>query len=177
MSLRTDLPVAPTVFEALGRSLTLAALALAGVIGLAIPLGVLAAVKRGRRRLLLRFVADRVAVMYLGRIVEIRGAAGLAEPPYHPYTEALLSSAPSLDAGLDVRRVRLAGVIPSRIGLIEGCPFESRCPRRIGDICRQAPPAEMRRGENHLIACHLDAATLESVLPIWQPGDGTGVPG
>ena len=125
---------------------------------------------------LLRFVADRVAVMYLGRIVEIRSAASLAEPPYHPYTEALLSSAPALDAGLDVRRVRLSGVIPSRIGLIEGCPFESRCPRRIGDICRQAPPAEVRRGEDHLIACHLDAATLESVSPIWQPRDGAGVP-
>ena len=120
---------------------------------------------------LLRFVADRVAVMYLGRIVEIRDAAGIAEPPYHPYTEALLSSAPALDAGLDVRRVRLSGVIPSRIGSLEGCPFESRCPRRIGDVCRRTSPAELRRGEGHMIACHLDAAALDSVPPIWHPSD------
>ena len=117
---------------------------------------------------LLRHVADRVAVMYLGRIVEVRDAAGLAEPPYHPYTEALLSSAPALDAGLDVRRVRLEGVIPSRIGQLEGCPFESRCPRRIGDVCRETSPAEQRLGKGHVIACHLDAAALEGVPPIWR---------
>ena len=117
---------------------------------------------------LLRHVADRVAVMYLGRIVEVRDAAGLAEPPYHPYTEALLSSAPTLDAGLDARRVRLTGVVPSRIGPVEGCPFESRCPRRIGAVCREASPAEQRLGADHAIACHLDAAALEGVPPIWR---------
>ena len=117
---------------------------------------------------LLRHVADRVAVMYLGRIVEVRDAAGLAEPPYHPYTEALLSSAPTLDADLDVRRVRLAGVVPSRVGPVEGCPFESRCPRRIGPVCRDASPAVRRPGEGHVIACHLDAAALEDVPPIWR---------
>ena len=124
---------------------------------------------------LLRHVADRVAVMYLGRIVEIRDAARLAEPPYHPYTEALLSSAPALEAGLDVRRVRLAGVIPSRIGKLDGCPFESRCPRRIGAICRQAPPPEVRAGEGHVIACHLDAAVLEHVPPIWRIKDDASI--
>ena len=124
---------------------------------------------------LLRHVADRVAVMYLGRIVEIRDAARLAEPPYHPYTEALLSSAPALEAGLDVRRVRLAGVIPSRIGQLNGCPFESRCPRRIGTICRQAPPPEIRAGEGHVIACHIDAAVLEHVPPIWQIRSGASI--
>ena len=117
---------------------------------------------------LLRHVADRVAVMYLGRIVEVRDAAGLAEPPYHPYTEALLSSAPTLDAGLDVRRVRLTGVVPSRIGPVEGCPFESRCPRRIGAVCREASPAERRLGADHAITCHLDAAALEGMPPIWR---------
>ena len=126
---------------------------------------------------LLRHVADRVAVMYLGRIVEIRDAARLAEPPYHPYTEALLSSAPALEAGLDVRRVRLAGVIPSRIGKLDGCPFESRCPRRIGAICRQAPPPEVRAGEGHVIACHLDATALERVPPIWRIKGGAGKSG
>ena len=119
---------------------------------------------------LLRHVADRVAVMYLGRIVEVRDAAGLAEPPYHPYTEALLSSAPTLDDGLDVRRVRLTGVVPSRVGPVEGCPFESRCPRRIGAVCRDASPAVQRLGADHAIACHLDAAVLEGVPPIWRVG-------
>ena len=123
---------------------------------------------------LLRFVADRVAVMYLGRIVEVRSAAGLAEPPYHPYTEALLGSAPALDAGLDVRRVRLEGALPSRIGRIEGCPFASRCPRRIGDVCRQAPPATRRPAPDHLVACHLEVAALEGVPPIWKARNGAG---
>ena len=125
---------------------------------------------------LLRYVADRVAVMYLGRIVEVRDAAGLAEPPYHPYTEALLSSAPALEAGIEVRRVRLSGAVPSRIGRLDGCPFESRCPRRMGAICRQAPPPETRLGDRHLVACHLDAAALGRVPPIWQVKGGASSP-
>ena len=124
---------------------------------------------------LLRYVADRVAVMYLGRIVEVRDAARLAEPPYHPYTEALLGSAPALEAGIEVRRVRLSGAVPSRIGPLDGCPFESRCPRRIGAICRQAPPPEVRLGEGHRIACHLDAAALGRIPSIWRVKDGASV--
>ena len=125
---------------------------------------------------LLRYVADRVAVMYLGRIVEVRDAARLAEPPYHPYTEALLGSAPALEAGIEVRRVRLSGAVPSRVGPLDGCPFESRCPRRIGAICRQAPPPEVRLGEDHRIACHLDAAALGRIPSIWRVKDGASVP-
>ena len=124
---------------------------------------------------LLRYVADRVAVMYLGRIVEVRDAARLAEPPYHPYTEALLGSAPALEAGIEVRRVRLSGAVPSRVGPLDGCPFESRCPRRIGAICRQAPPPEVRLGEDHRISCHLDAAALGRMPPIWRVKDGASV--
>ncbi len=124
---------------------------------------------------LLRYVADRVAVMYLGRIVEVRDAAGLAEPPYHPYTEALLSSVPALEAGVEVRRVRLSGAVPSRVGPLDGCPFESRCPRRIGAICRHASPPEVRLGEAHRIACHLDAAALGRIPPIWRVKGGASV--
>lgn len=114
--------------------------------------------------------------MYLGRIVEMRDAARLAEPPYHPYTEALLSSAPMLEAGLSVRRVRLSGVVPSRLERARGCPFESRCPRRAGEICRRELPPELRLDEEHRIACHLEAAALESVPPIWQAANGAAGP-
>ena len=71
-----------------------------------------------------------------------------------------------------MRRVRLEGVIPSRIGQLEGCPFESRCPRRIGDVCREASPEELRLGKGHVIACHLDAAALEGVPPIRRARGG-----
>ena len=78
------------------------------------------------------------------------------------------------------RRIQ-TGVAPSRIGPVEGCPFESRCPRRIGAVCREASPAMQRPGEGHVIASRLDAAALEGVPPIWRAsgrrpevaGDGT----
>ena len=65
---------------------------------------------------LLRLIADRIAVMYLGEVVEIRPANKIGIPPYHPYTEALLSSVPVLDSNLEFRRIRLEGSLPSRVG-------------------------------------------------------------
>lgn len=116
---------------------------------------------------LLRHIADRVAVMYLGEIVEVRRANQIDTPPYQPYTEALLSSAPVLDPDLDLRRVRLQGSLPSRIGRVQGCPFATRCPRRIGDICDTSRPDQIHFDSTHWIQCHLEPETLQSVPPIW----------
>ncbi len=116
---------------------------------------------------LLRHIADRVAVMYLGEIVEIRPAHKIGLPPYQPYTEALLSSAPVLDPGLEPRRIRLQGAPASRLGAAKGCPFESRCPRRIDDICLSERPPRIHFDRGHWIQCHLDQRSLRSVPPIW----------
>jgi len=118
---------------------------------------------------LVRHIADRVAVMYLGRIVELCRATDLLQPPYHPYTEALLSAVPVPDPGLRARRVRLSGALPSAKNPPAGCRFHTRCPRKLGPICEvQVPPlVEVRPG--HWIACHIGADTLAQAPPIWEP--------
>ncbi|MGH9316029.1 MAG: ABC transporter ATP-binding protein [Thermoanaerobaculia bacterium] len=98
-------------------------------------------------------IADRVAVMYLGKIVEEAEAGRLMESPLHPYTQALLSSVPVADPGAPRKRIRLTGELPSPIQPILGCPFASRCPE-VQDLCREvAPPLEPKR-EGHRVACH-----------------------
>ena len=117
---------------------------------------------------LLRFIADRVAIMYLGEIIEIRDIDKLGSPPYHPYTEALLSSAPIIDPNIKCRKIHLKGIIPSRTHQIPGCPFETRCPRVLGELCRKERPETQHIGLNHQITCHLDIKKLEAVTPIWS---------
>ena len=99
-------------------------------------------------------MADRIAVMYAGKIVEEGEASRLMELPLHPYTQALLSSVPVADRRRSRRRIRLSGEVPSPMQPIVGCPFASRCPE-VSDICRQvAPPLEMKSA-GHRAACHL----------------------
>ncbi|MCG8355514.1 MAG: ATP-binding cassette domain-containing protein, partial [Kiloniellales bacterium] len=117
---------------------------------------------------LVRYLADRVITMYLGQLVEQRPAASLEAPPYHPYTEALLSSAPSLDEAVAVRRVRLEGAMPTRIGALDGCPFESRCPKRIGALCAEEAPPLRNFEEDHWLRCHLAPDDLRTGAPIWS---------
>ncbi len=99
-------------------------------------------------------IADRVAVMYLGKIVEEAETGRLMESPLHPYTQALLSSAPAADPGARRKRIRLAGELPSPIKPIEGCPFAPRCPE-VQDLCRRVVPPLEPKGAEHLAACHL----------------------
>lgn len=95
-------------------------------------------------------VADRVAVMYLGRIVERAPTARLMERPLHPYTQALLSAVPSVEG----ERVRLEGQPPSQTGEIIGCPFASRCPEA-RERCRRSPAPPLEEKEpGHVASCH-----------------------
>jgi oligopeptide/dipeptide ABC transporter ATP-binding protein len=99
-------------------------------------------------------IADRVAVMYLGKIVEVAPTDELFANPRHPYTQALLSSVPSLlRSGID-RRIRLEGDIPSPVDPPEACRFAGRCFRTL-DVCReQVPPLEALQGaRDHEVAC------------------------
>jgi peptide/nickel transport system ATP-binding protein len=121
---------------------------------------------------LVRYLADRVVTMYLGQFVELCDAADLALPPYHPYTEALLSSAPALDDSVDVRRVRLQGSMPTRTGALAGCPFESRCPHRIDARCADETPPLRQFDGKHWLRCHLSVERLRTGEPIWRRNDG-----
>jgi oligopeptide/dipeptide ABC transporter ATP-binding protein len=102
-----------------------------------------------------RHVSDRIAVMYLGKIVEISPAEELYERPIMPYTEALLSAVPIPDPRESATRERivLEGDVPSPINPPTGCRFHPRC-RYMTDVCRQIEPPLTDYGNGHLAACH-----------------------
>ncbi len=107
-----------------------------------------------------RFLADNVAVMYLGRVVEYGTADQVYAPPFHPYTEALLSAAPVAEVGKERSRIILEGTLPSTTKLITGCAFASRCPRKLGGICDTEPPPEQATPQGHRLLCHIPMADL-----------------
>lgn len=105
---------------------------------------------------MIRHIAQRVAVMYLGRIMELADRYSLYEEALHPYTQALLSAVPSPDPVLEEKRERiiLAGDVPSPANPPPGCPFNTRCPIAV-DRCHQEVPAWRELRPNHWVACHL----------------------
>ena len=99
-------------------------------------------------------ISDRVAVMYLGRVVEIADARALYDTPRHPYTEALLASVPIPDPSVKRRRVALTGDVPNPINPPAGCHFHTRCPIAEPRCAREAPALEAD-ASGHAVACHL----------------------
>ncbi len=118
---------------------------------------------------LVHHLADRVIVMYLGKIMEQGPVGRLFAPPYHPYTEALLSAVPVADPTVVQERIRLKGDPPSPINVPAGCRFSARCPRKLGEICDTVPPPLRDAGEGHLILCHIPLADLSRLEPIVLP--------
>ena len=104
-----------------------------------------------------RYLADSVAVMYLGTVVEWGPADAVFAPPWHPYTEALLAAVPSLDPDDGGERARLEGPPASAVARPPGCPFAPRCPRRLGPVCDTPPPVRRLTAE-HGLRCHLPFA-------------------
>ncbi|GLR92159.1 ABC transporter ATP-binding protein [Bradyrhizobium iriomotense] len=101
-----------------------------------------------------RYLSDRIAVLYLGRIIEIGPSERLFEGPNHPYTEALLSAVPNIE-GAQNARIRLSGEIPSAANPPRGCVFQNRCPRKLGAICETSDPPLAEAEPGHLISCHI----------------------
>jgi peptide/nickel transport system ATP-binding protein len=118
-----------------------------------------------------RFISDDIIVMYLGQIMEKGPADRIFEPPYHPYTEALLSAIPVPDPDIEQKRIRLEGEMPSVIDPPSGCRFSTRCPRYIGKICNEQEPPEQEVEPGHTIKCHIPLPQLLQVEPIFAPRD------
>jgi oligopeptide transport system ATP-binding protein len=104
----------------------------------------------------IRHISDRVAVMYLGKMVEIAPVDRIFDTPSHPYTNALLSAIPVLDTDVETERIVLTGDIPSPMQVPPGCRFHTRCPHRM-DICSIQEPESRSIGTQHFVSCHLTA--------------------
>lgn len=104
----------------------------------------------------INYISDCVAVMYLGKIMEIAPTEELFQSPYHPYTQALLSAIPDLGKKGYSRkkRILLKGRVPTPIDLPPGCPFQTRCFAKVGKICEEKMPSLVEVAKDHKIACH-----------------------
>jgi peptide/nickel transport system ATP-binding protein len=118
-----------------------------------------------------RFFSDYVAVMYLGHITETGPADAIYAPPYHPYTEALLSAVPIPDPMAEQKHIRLEGTVPSALNPPAGCVFHTRCPRRDmvpdgGRVCEEEPPPARENTDEHRIYCHIPLERLRELEPV-----------
>ncbi|MBN2630605.1 MAG: ABC transporter ATP-binding protein [Rhodobacteraceae bacterium] len=118
---------------------------------------------------IVRYLSDRVMVMYLGHVVELGTTDQVFSPPYHPYTEALLSAVPIADTRVKKRRIVLEGDIPSAMNPPPGCPFQTRCRWKTqvpGGLCeRELPPVKVM-ADGHQIKCHLSDDLLQGMEPV-----------
>ncbi|MFV1635868.1 MULTISPECIES: dipeptide ABC transporter ATP-binding protein [Phaeobacter] len=118
---------------------------------------------------IVRYLSDRVMVMYLGHVVELGDTDQVFAPPYHPYTEALLSAVPIADTSVEKEHIVLEGDIPSAMNPPPGCPFQTRCRWKSevpGGLCeREVPPVRTLDG-GHQIKCHLSDDVLERMKPV-----------
>ena len=120
---------------------------------------------------IVRYLSDRVMVMYLGHVVELGTTDQVFSPPYHPYTEALLSAVPIADTSVKKKHIVLEGDIPSAMNPPSGCPFQTRCNWKSkvpGGLCdKEVPPVRMV-APGHQIKCHLSDEELAGMEPVIQ---------
>ncbi len=118
---------------------------------------------------IVRYLSDRVVVMYLGHVVESGSTDQVFAPPYHPYTEALLAAIPIADTSAQKKHIVLEGDIPSAMNPPSGCPFQTRCPRKgqvSGDLCERETPSMKKLADGHYIKCHLADDILDTMEPV-----------
>jgi peptide/nickel transport system ATP-binding protein len=121
-----------------------------------------------------RYVADRIAVMYLGQIVDVGPSEAVFSAPHHPYTEALLSAIPTLDIEAKAR-IKLRGTLPSPSDPPSGCRFHTRCPRYLGDICKTEEPPWQDSAGGQSYRCHIAPDQLERLQT--RDADAAGAAG
>ena len=118
---------------------------------------------------IVRYLSDRVMVMYLGHVVELGDTDQVFSPPYHPYTEALLSAVPIADTKIEKQHIVLEGDIPSAMNPPSGCPFQTRCRWKTdvpGGLCEKEVPPIRTLDAGHQIKCHLGDDILERMEPV-----------
>ncbi len=118
---------------------------------------------------IVRYLSDRVMVMYLGHVVELGSTDQVFAPPYHPYTEALLSAVPIADTHVEKKHIVLEGDIPSAMNPPPGCPFQTRCSWKDkvpGNLCEKEVPEQRVMAEGHTIKCHLSAEAFAEMEPV-----------
>jgi peptide/nickel transport system ATP-binding protein len=118
---------------------------------------------------IVRYLSDRVMVMYLGHVVEMGTTDQVFAPPYHPYTEALLSAVPIADTSITKEHIVLDGDIPSAMNPPSGCPFQTRCrwkDKVDGGLCEREVPPIRTMANGHQLKCHLDQSVLEEMTPV-----------
>ncbi len=118
---------------------------------------------------IVRYLSDRVMVMYLGHVVEIGSTDQVFSPPYHPYTEALLSAVPIADTKVEKTHIVLEGDIPSAMNPPSGCPFQTRCRWKSqvpGNLCETEVPVARDLAPGHQIKCHLADDVLQRMEPV-----------
>ena len=102
-----------------------------------------------------KHISDRIAIMYLGKVVESAAGETIYRKPLHPYTRSLISAIPVPDPHRKVKRQVISGDVPSPIDPPSGCPFHPRCPQ-VMDRCKHEPPQLRSVADKHLVSCHLD---------------------
>ena len=118
---------------------------------------------------IVRYLSDRVMVMYLGHVVELGTTDQVFSPPYHPYTEALLSAVPIADTNVEKEHIVLEGDIPSAMNPPSGCPFQTRCRWKKdvpGNLCEKDVPPQRDISIGHQIKCHLSESKLSEMTPV-----------
>jgi peptide/nickel transport system ATP-binding protein len=119
-----------------------------------------------------RYISDRIAVLYLGRVQELGPADVVFDGPHHPYTEALLSAVPTIDGG-GRDRIKLEGDIPSAASPPSGCVFHTRCPRFLGPVCVEQEPPLVEVEDGHLMRCHIP---IEELRELQKPREASAAP-
>jgi len=120
---------------------------------------------------IVRYLSDRVMVMYLGHVIELGDTDQVFSPPYHPYTEALLSAVPIADTSVKKKHIVLEGDIPSAMNPPPGCPFQTRCRWKSevpGGLCEKEMPSVRHLAQGHEIKCHLSDEKLAEMEPVIQ---------
>jgi peptide/nickel transport system ATP-binding protein len=116
-----------------------------------------------------RYISDRIGVMYLAELIEVGSAEEVFNPPHHPYTEALLSSIPTLDFDDPHQRIPLRGSMPSLSDPPSGCRFHTRCHRFLGEICEMQEPPAQEAAPGHTYNCHIPPDELLALQTVKEP--------